>query len=193
IYYLYCDYKQLGTTVNIKINDMVSSGEINVSDPIFINTKAYFEKDLYPRIFKKEAEIESYLEGGNKNKTSGDFSKRYLNIYGFMNMVNDFEETIKTVVVESPPPMSAQLQTKDLEKRATIDKKRKIQEDMQTEQMKKIKQGVLQQRTGLVPNEIPMFTNKLPLGFAASSGGAKSKKRIHRKLNKTRKYQRKPK
>lgn len=86
IYYLFCDYKILGTTVNVIVTGMINENKIDKSSQIFLNTADYF-KQLFERVSKEVDEIES-----RKNIA---YIKKYLSIYGFMNMIRDFEENLK--------------------------------------------------------------------------------------------------
>lgn len=99
IYYIYCDEIVRSYYVNEIIEQNISDGTINVEDPIFINTKTYFEK-LYSRINEKNIEITTYLNDPNREENLQDnieleeYIKTYFNMYGFMNMTNDFMDSI---------------------------------------------------------------------------------------------------
>ena len=99
IYYIYCDEIVRPYYVNEIIEQNISDGTINVEDPIFINTKTYFE-ELYNRINEKNIEITSYLNHPNREENVQDnieleeYIKTYFNMYGFMNMIIDFMDSI---------------------------------------------------------------------------------------------------
>jgi hypothetical protein len=99
IYYIYCDEIVRPYYVNEIIEQNISDGTINVEDPIFINTKTYFE-ELYSRINEKNIEITTYLNHPNREENIQDnieleeYIKTYFNMYGFMNMIIDFMDSI---------------------------------------------------------------------------------------------------
>jgi len=99
IYYIYCGEIVRPYYVNEIIEQNISDGTINVEDPIFINTKTYF-KELYNRINEKNLEVSAYLnEPARQDNIEGnieleEYIKTYFNMYGFMNMTNDFMDSI---------------------------------------------------------------------------------------------------
>jgi len=99
IYYIYCDEIVRPYYVNEIIEQNISDGTINAEDPIFINTKTYFE-ELYNRINEKNIEITTYLNDPNREENVQDnieleeYIKTYFNMYGFMNMTIDFMDSI---------------------------------------------------------------------------------------------------
>ena len=99
IYYIYCDEIVRPYYVNEIIEQNISDGSISTEDPIFINTKTYFE-ELYSRINEKNIEITTYLNHPNREENVQDnieleeYIKTYFNMYGFMNMTNDFMDSI---------------------------------------------------------------------------------------------------
>jgi len=109
IYYIYCDEIVRPYYVNEIIEQNISDGTINAEDPIFINTKTYFE-ELYSRINEKNIEITTYLNHPNREENIQDnieleeYIKTYFNMYGFMNMIIDFMDSI---FEPEPEPESA--------------------------------------------------------------------------------------
>ena len=96
IYYVYSDYKIFGTSANNRIKELIADGKISETDDIFINTKQYFN-ELKDRILEKENEIESYLNGETASEEIKKYVNRYLNIYGFMNIVDDWNPIEESV------------------------------------------------------------------------------------------------
>uniref|UniRef100_A0A6C0JIP8 Uncharacterized protein n=1 Tax=viral metagenome TaxID=1070528 RepID=A0A6C0JIP8_9ZZZZ len=99
IYYIYCDEIVRPYYVNEIIEQNISDGTINTEDPIFINTKTYFEQ-LYSRINEKNIEITTYLnEPARQDNIEGNielekYIKTYFNMYGFMNMTTEFIDSV---------------------------------------------------------------------------------------------------
>ena len=93
LYYIYCDETVTPYYVNEIIVNSISEGIIDTETPIFMNSKAYFE-ELIVRINDKTQEIESYMNSPNIqiNTELDNYIKKYLNMYGFMNMTTDFFE-----------------------------------------------------------------------------------------------------
>jgi hypothetical protein len=104
IYYIYCDEIVRPIYVNEIIVKNISDGVISTEDPIFINTKTYFEQ-LHNRVNDKTNEINSYLNNPNRqvNIELENYIKTYLNMYGFMNMTVEFMDS---VFEPEPEPMS---------------------------------------------------------------------------------------
>ena len=94
IYYLFCDYKVLGTSANNRINEMIKSGIIDTSNPIFTNTITYFTSELYPKILQKYTEIQGYLNEQTSDSATKYYIKNYLSMYGFMNMVRHLDASL---------------------------------------------------------------------------------------------------
>jgi hypothetical protein len=99
IYYIYCDEIVRPIYVNELIVKNISDGVINVENPIFINTKTYFEQ-LRNRVNDKTNEIKSYLNHPNREVNVQDnieleeYIKTYFNMYGFMNMTSEFMDSV---------------------------------------------------------------------------------------------------
>ena len=141
IYYVFCNYKILGSSLNVKINDMISENLINENDTIYVNTLNYFE-EIYPKIIQKTKEIEDYLTSVNKDDVNKKYIKKYLSIYGFMNMSNDFQDTIniKTSLLSSEilEEKTSGIVAKGLSKPELEQEKKRKQ--VYTEQLEQIKQ-----------------------------------------------------
>ena len=102
IYYIYCDEIVRPYNVNEIIDEDILKGIINTEDPIFINTKTYFQ-ELIVRVNQKTSEIDNYIYGSNipPNAAVENYIKEYLTMYGFMNMTVEFMDSIFEPTPES--------------------------------------------------------------------------------------------
>jgi hypothetical protein len=91
IYYIYCDEIVRRYTVSEVLTNAIQDGKIDSNDTIFINTKTYFE-NLINRVNEKTRQVNDYLyyTSGIDNTELNNFIKTYLNMYGFMNMRQEF-------------------------------------------------------------------------------------------------------
>jgi len=205
IYYLFCDYKILEISANNRITELIANGQIDTNSQIFKNTASYFIEDLYPKVSQKVTEIEEYLTGVNTDQTNADYIKKYLSMYGFMNMVNNFEDIINPPIQqdnltssstaeitkqdekesdekesdeeESDDNLGKGLSKYDLMKQTNQNKKLAEQERLKAEQLKKIKQGVLKMKTGFKPiNTFQPINTFASANTLAVRGGLHSKK-----------------
>lgn len=96
IYYIYCDEIVRRYTVSEVLADAIQDGKINSNDPIFTNTKTYFES-LINRVNEKSRQLNEYLydTSGADNAELNGFIQKYLNMYGFMNMRQEFIRNIE--------------------------------------------------------------------------------------------------
>ena len=204
IYYVFSNYKILGTSSNIRINDMITKNQIDINNPIFINTLQYFQ-ELYPKISQKTTEIEDFLTGVNTNSTNSLYIKKYLSIYGFMNMVNDFQDTITTKVSLSTAQIPIEVEETtdnnvakgvsqyDLVKQ----KRRREQDEAHAEQLAKIKKGILKRDAGMNTSEQqyykinPSMINTTPTYVRGGISKKHRKKRTTRRAKKTKKNKKK--
>jgi hypothetical protein len=191
IYYVFSNYKILGTSSNIRINDMINKNQIDINNPIFINTLQYFQ-ELYPKILQKTTEIEDFLTGVNTDTSNLTYIKKYLSIYGFMNMANDYQDTISPQMPIDVEEKSDNVVAKGLSQYDLVkQKRRREQDEAHSEQVAKIKKGVLKSKTGMSTDEQQYLTIK-PSMFNTTSlyarGGISKKhrkKRVTRRAKKT--------
>jgi hypothetical protein len=125
IYYIYCDEIVRRYTVSEILADAIQNGKIDSNDTIFINTKTYFE-NLINRVNEKTRQVNDYLydTSGIDNAELNNFIKTYLNMYGFMNMRQEFirlvegpegPETDITSVARGIPGLSTEERLKRIE------------------------------------------------------------------------------
>jgi len=93
IYYLYCSFIVIPYIVDDKIVEELENGKIDKNNQIFINTKNYFEEDLYTKVVQKTDEIIKYLDSEDDNEEMNTFITTYLTMYGFMNMSQKLTDT----------------------------------------------------------------------------------------------------
>ena len=199
IYYVFSNYKILGKTSKIRIQDMIFNNNIKTNTPIFINTLRYFKK-LYPRILQKTEEIEEILKFPTISKIDSEnlkYIKKYLSMYGFMNMSNDFQDNI--IKTEQSSLLNLNISTDKkisevLSQSHGVKQKRIRQQSPETLETK-IKEGVVKMRTGMdvnaneyeYSNSLPFLhemTTRVPLR-AGRKKSIKYKKRRTRRVQKT--------
>jgi hypothetical protein len=91
--YVYCDDIRLDQSLDKKIEEQIQNQTISTSDPIFIESQTYYNT-LYDRIAAKQREVQAYLDGTNTDPNIGNYIKNNLSMYGFMNMTNDFLDSL---------------------------------------------------------------------------------------------------
>jgi hypothetical protein len=91
--YVYCDDVRLDKSLDKKIEEQIQNQTISTSDPIFIASQTYYNT-LYDRIAAKQREVQAYLDGTNTDPNIGNYIKNNLSMYGFMNMTNDFVDSL---------------------------------------------------------------------------------------------------
>jgi len=104
---VYCNDTRLNKSLNSKIKEQIENGHINNTDSIFTSSKSYFT-DLFSRIETKKNEINDYLNETNSNEDIKNYIINNLSMYGFMNMLNKFKNTLLPVMdnISSPPSSS---------------------------------------------------------------------------------------
>ena len=91
--YVYCDDVRLDKSLDKKIEEQIQNQTINTSDPIFVASQTYFAA-LFDRIDAKQAEVQAYLDGTNTDPNIRNYIKNNLSMYGFMNMTNNFVNSL---------------------------------------------------------------------------------------------------
>jgi len=119
--YVYCDDTRFDKSLNTVTVEQINSGIIDPSNPIFISTQRYFNS-LYSKINAKTLEIYAYLDGTNQNPDIEKYIKRNLNMYGFMNMTNDYFDSFLSqpdvasgIIQTSTFPFTAQERQQQIE------------------------------------------------------------------------------
>ena len=201
IHYAFSNYKILGMSLNVRINDMISKNRIDVNSPIFTNTLRYFQ-ELYPKILKQTRQIEEvFSKTLNINEIDANiyqYIKKYLSAYGFMNMSNDFKYDItnkikllklQSQVKENLPENKLNLPIGTPQKRNREAISQLIPKATYETTDVKTQKGILKMRTGLNSIEPPYhnMNQQMPLIV----GGKKSIKykkrktrRVKNKMNK---------
>jgi hypothetical protein len=94
IYYLFSGFTGLPGTVNQRIHELISSGQISEDNPIFKESVEYFTRQLPDKVYQKVREINAVLTGESNDQSTIHYIKSYLSVYGFMNIFIDFNDNL---------------------------------------------------------------------------------------------------
>jgi hypothetical protein len=200
IIYLFCDYKNLDTSADVRISSI--SG-LN-TNPVYAETNRYFSEELFPRVSQKVREIETYLSSGNtaENDTR-EFITRYLSTYGFMNMATDFADSIippepAPAPVAAPISVSGTGAASEDEVRRQMEARRQ-QFQLEAEQIAREQAAIKQKKyeAARLPQPTRTYHSTTEKAFSTNMrtgltnvGGFHSLKRNKLRKNKTRKNKR---
>jgi hypothetical protein len=202
LYYIYCNEIVRPYYVNEIIGNYITEGVINTEDPVFINSKIYFE-ELIIRVTDKTQEIESYINSPNIqiNTELENYIKKYLNMYGFMNMTNDFFELFfepsrettaqsNDAIAKGIPGLSTQERLQRIEeqqKQSLLNPKPALETDTLRPFDPSRQKTALDVSTFSNGDASNMVTSKMSTNVASRRGGKTQKnrkKQIKRKTNK---------
>jgi len=103
ILYIFSGYINLEESVNDQIQKQIEREEIDIDSPIYKETDLYFD-GLYDRVIKQTEKINIFLNSDKEiiDEDSEEYIRRYLGMYGFMNMVNDLkiEKSLEEIRME---------------------------------------------------------------------------------------------
>jgi hypothetical protein len=184
IQYVYCNDTRLTESLNAKLEQQIQSGTINQSDTIFTASQTYFA-ELFDRIQTKQREIETYLEGTNTDINVENYIKTNLNMYGFMNMTENFMNTLQQGLTPGENLASGIREPKIEEVEPQIkEEEPEIEDEMYKKQPPK----------SLLPYFQPSKSRALPTGVSpiiAAGGASKKNNKKHKKTRKQKKIKNK--